>query len=218
MDRKEKSLIYYYYEKLLNNSFDGKDVYAFFMLIRNRSNGNKCINELTDFMVGRDKYQGFIKDYLLETSHKFDALGKGNTAIKIEDVFSFREIKQGINQVLAACRLQGLANEKINDVITCVISILQHVSITENRRDIGKVFFAMASKQIMLMAELEIGQNGQKKTNAVFPVLTANNNYIDIKKQDKYDAPYFFEEDVIEVGIQGGKLAITVLGSRPEHS
>jgi hypothetical protein len=80
------------------------------------------------------------------------------------------------------------------------------------------VFFAMASKQIMLMAEMEIGQNGQKKMNAVFPVLTANNNYIDIKKRDKYDAPYFFEEDVIEVGNQDGKLAITVLGSRPGHS
>jgi hypothetical protein len=42
--------------------------------------------------------------------------------------------------------------------------------------------------------------------------LTANNNYIDIKKPDKYDAPYFFEEDVIEIENQGGKLAITVWG------
>jgi hypothetical protein len=218
MDNKEKSLIYFYYEKLLDNSFDEKDIYTFLMLIKNGSNGNKCIKELTDFMVDRDKYQGFIMDYLLETAQKFDSFGKSKMAIKIEDVFSFREIKQGINQALAACQLQGLANEKINDFITCVISILQNVRITENGKEIGKVFFAMASKQIMLMAEMEIGQNGQKKMNAVFPVLTANNNYIDIKKRDKYDAPYFFEEDVIEVGNQDGKLAITVLGSRPELS
>jgi hypothetical protein len=112
-------------------------------------------------MLDRDKYLGFIKDFLLETAHKFDSFGKSNATIKIEDVFSFREIKQGINQVLAACQLKGLANDKINDVITCVISILQHVSITENGRDIGKAFFAMASKQIMLMAELQIEQNGQ---------------------------------------------------------
>ncbi|MCL6572645.1 MAG: hypothetical protein K6T88_13325 [Bacillus sp. (in: Bacteria)] len=213
MDSKEKSLIKYYYEKLLDNSFDEKSVYAFLMLIRNRSNGNKCMNELADFVNDRDKYKGFIKEYLLETAHKFDNLGKSNTTIKIEDVFSFREIKQGINQVLTSCQLKGLENEKINDFITCVISILQHVKIMENGRAIGKVFFAMASKQILLMAEVEIGQKGRKKTNAVFPVLTANNNYLTIKKQDKYDAPYFFEEEVIEIVNEDGKLAITILGS-----
>jgi hypothetical protein len=210
MDIKEKSLINYYYDKFLDNTFDEKDVYSFLILIKNRSKGIRCINELADFIAQRDKTKGFIKEYLQETTHKFDNLGKSNAVIKIEDVFSFKEIKNGINNVLVDCQLKGLSNEKINDFITCIISILQHVKITENGRDIGKLFFAISSKQIILMAEVEILQNGIKKTNAVFPVLTAKNNYIEIKKQDKYDPPYFFEHKIIEVTNHGGKIEITI--------
>ncbi|WP_261612343.1 hypothetical protein, partial [Paenarthrobacter aurescens] len=63
------------------------------------------------------------------------------------------------------------------------------------------------------MAEVEIVQNGTKKTNVVFPVLTAKNNYVAIKKQDKYDAPYFFEDKVIEIVNQDEKLEINFVGA-----
>jgi hypothetical protein len=214
MDRKEWSLINYYYEKFLDNRFDEKDIYGFLTLISNRSNGNSCLHELADFIMSRGANNGGVSDYLLETRNKFANLAKMNTALKIEEVFSFKEIKNGINQVLVDCQLKGLSNEQVNDIIVCVISILQHVKITENGREIGQLFFAIASKQVMLMAEVEIVQNGGgKKTNVVFPVLTAKNNYATIKKQDKYDAPYFFEEKVIEITNQDGKLEITFVGA-----
>jgi hypothetical protein len=60
------------------------------------------------------------------------------------------------------------------------------------------------------MAELEVTQNFLKKTNVVFPVLTANNSYVDIKKQDRYDTPYFFDNKVVEVTNLEGKLGITI--------
>jgi hypothetical protein len=170
-----------------------------------------------DFVMSRGKNRGRVTEYLLETRNKFANIGKMNTALKIEEIFSFKEIKNGINQVLVDCQLKGLSNEQINDLIVCIISILQHVKITENGREIGRLFFAIASKQVMLMAEAAIMQNGIKKTNAVFPVLTAKNNYVAIKKQDKYDAPYFFEEKVIEITNQGGEFEITFVGSEP-HS
>ncbi|MEH7504365.1 hypothetical protein V7152_20500 [Neobacillus drentensis] len=217
MDRKEWSLINYYYEKFLENRLDEKDTYAFLILISNRSKETSCIHELADFVMSRGKNRGGVTEYLLEARNKFANLGKMNTALKIEEVFSFKEIKNGINQVLDDCQLKGLSNEQVNDFITCIISLLQHVKITENGREIGKLFFAIASKQVMLMAEVEIVQNGIKKTNAVFPVLTAKNNYVAIKKQDKYDAPYFFEEKVIEITNQGGKIEITFVASDP-HS
>ncbi|PGY11872.1 hypothetical protein [Bacillus sp. AFS031507] len=212
MDRKERTLINYYYEKLLDNRLDEKDVYAFLILISNNSNGNSCLQELAGFVVSRGTKPGVITEYLCETRNKFANLAK--TALKIEEVFSFKEIKNGINQVLVDCQLNGLSNEQVNDIIVCVISILQHVKITENGREIGRLFFAIASKQVMLMAEVEIVQNGGgKKTNVVFPVLTAKNNYATIKKQDKYDAPYFFEEKVIEITNQDGKLEINFVGA-----
>ncbi|MFL6517466.1 MAG: hypothetical protein ACJ8GL_05255 [Bacillus sp. (in: firmicutes)] len=214
MDRKERTFINYYYEKLLDNRMDEKDVYAFLILLSNQSNGNSCLQELAGFVVSRGTKPGVVTEYLCETRNKFANLAKMNTALKIEEVFSFKEIKNGINQVLVDCGLKGISNEQVNDIIVCVISILQHVKITENGREIGQLFFAIASKQVMLMAEVEIVQNGGgKKTNVVFPVLTAKNNYATIKKQDKYDAPYFFEEKVIEITNQDGKLEITFVGA-----
>ncbi|MBT2734428.1 hypothetical protein [Bacillus sp. ISL-7] len=214
MDRKERTLINYYYEKLLDNRLDEKDAYAFLILLSNKSNGNSCLQELAGFVVSRGTKPGVVTEYLCETRKKFANLAKMNTALKIEEVFSFKEIKNGINQVLVDCGLKSISNEQVNDIIVCVISILQHVKITENGREIGQLFFAIASKQVMLMAEVGIVQNGGgKKTNVVFPVLTAKNNYATIKKQDKYDAPYFFEEKVIEITNQDGKMEINFVGS-----
>lgn len=210
MDTKEQSLLNYYYGKLTDNMFDEKDIYAFLLLIRNRSKEIRCINELADFVARRDQYRGFIKDNLFETRKKFESLGKTNTDIRIEDVFSFRDLKNGINKVLVDCQLRDLSNEKINDFITCLISILQQVKIIEQGREIGKLFFALSNKQIILMAEIEVSQNLSKKTNAVFPVLTTNNSYIHIKKQDRYDTPYLFADKLIEITTQEGKLAITI--------
>lgn len=210
MDTKELSLLNYYYVKLNENTFDEKDIYAFLQLIRNRSKEVRCINELTDFVVQREEYTGFIKDYLFETRKKFESLGKTNAALRIEDVFSFKELKNGINKALEEWQLKGLTNEKMNDFVTCLISILQQITITDDGREIGKLFLAISNKQIILMAEIEVYQNVFKKTNAVFPVLTANNSYLDIKKQDRFDTPYLFADKVIEITNHDGKLKIII--------
>lgn len=211
MDTKEQALLNGYYQKLMDNTFDEKDVYAFLLLIYNRNKEIRWINEMTDAVIHRDQHKGAIKEFLMETKRKFENLGKTKQALRIEDVFSFKEIKNGMNKVLAEYQLPSLPNEKLNDLITCMISILQQMKIIdEQEREIGKLFFAVSSKQIILMAEMEVAQNFLKKTNAVFPVLTTNNHYVDLKKQDKYDTPYLFTDKVIEVTNQAGKLEIIV--------
>ena len=212
MDTKEQSLLNYYYEKLMDSTFDEKDVYAFLQLVRNRSEENRCINELADFAFLRDKHQGAVREYLFETKKKFETIGKTKAAIRIEDVFSFRDIRNGINHVLEKYQLNALPNEKINDLITCLISILQQIPILDQDREVGKLFFAISKKQMILMAEIEIAQNFLKKTNAVFPVLTTNNAYIDLKKQDKFDTPYLFTDKVIEITAGNGTLDIDIPG------
>ncbi|MBM7650979.1 hypothetical protein [Neobacillus cucumis] len=210
MDKKQHSLLNYYYEKLVGNTFDEKDIYGFLPAIRNKSKEIQSIDELADFVMEREEHQGFVKQYLFETKKRFESLGKTKSAFRIEDVFSFKEIKNGINKALAAAELNGLSNEQVNDFVTCLISLLQQVKIIEDDREIGKLFFALSNKQIILMAELEITQNFLKKTNAVFPVLTANNTYVDIKKQDRYDTPYLFDDKVVEITNLEGKLEITI--------
>lgn len=211
MDMKEQSLLNYYYGKLTEGTFDEKDIYAFLLLIKNQGKEIHWINEVTDFVLSRGQHNGVIKEYLYETRKKFESLGRTKAALRIEDVFSFKEIKAGLNKVLADCQLEGLANEKINQFVTCLISILQQISIMdENDREIGKLFFAISNKEIILMAEIEVTQNLFKKTNAVFPVLTANNSYADIKKQDRFDTPYLFVDKVVEVTNKEGKLEIII--------
>ncbi|MEH7095192.1 hypothetical protein [Neobacillus vireti] len=210
MDKKEQSLLKFYYEKLLNNTFDEKDLYGFLLGIRYQTKEIRSIQELTDFVLLRDQHQGYVTQSLLETRKKFESLGKTKSAFRIEDVFSFKEIKNGLNKALAAVELAGLSNEQVNDFVACLISILQQVKIIEDDREIGKLYFALSNKQIILMAEVEVTQNLFKKTNAVFPVLTANNSYLDIKKQDRYDTPYLFVDEVVEVTNSAGRLEIII--------
>lgn len=210
MDKKEQSLLKYYYQKLVEATFDEKDLYGFLLGIRNHSKGIQSLQELTDFVILRDLHQGYVKQYIFETKKKFESLGKTKSAFRIEDVFSFKEIKNGLNKALAEAGLNGLSNEQVNNFMACLISILQQVKITEDDREIGKLYFALSNKQMILMAELEVTQNLFKKTNAVFPVLTVNNSYLDIKKQDRYDTPYLFADKVVEVTNHEGKLAITI--------
>jgi len=210
MDKKEQSLLKYYYSKLVDHTFDEKDVYVFLQFIRHRCKDIHSMNELTDLAVLREQYTGSIKDYLFEVRKKFESLGKTKTAFRIEDVFSFKEMRNGVNKALEEVQCDGLTNEQMNEFVTCLISILQQISIMDNDREIGKLFFALSQKQIILMAEIEVQQNMFKKTNAIFPVLTANNHYYDMKKQDQFDTPYLFADKVIEIIRLEGKLEIVI--------
>ncbi|MCM3570958.1 hypothetical protein [Neobacillus mesonae] len=210
MDIKEQGLMKYYYEKLRDHNFDEKDCYAFLHLIQKHSKENGCIQELADFVMKRDQYNGSIKEKLFASRKKFEQLGKTKAAIRVDDVFSFREIKSELNKTLAGCQLEPLENEPINDFVTCLISLMQQVKMIQKDRETGKLFFAISQKQIILMIEIEVAQNFLKKTNVVFPVLTANNSYIALKKQDHYDTPYLFTDKIIEVVNHGGKLEVMV--------
>lgn len=218
MDIKEQALLKHYYDKLCDGTFDEKDGYAFLLLIRSQCDKNSCIRELADFVMQRDRYDGHIKEHIFASRKKFEQIGKTKAAIRINDVFTFKEIKSELNKTLADCQLAVLNNEQINAFITCLISILQQVKIMVDEdgsaasREIGKLFFAVSQKQIILMAEIEVSQNLLKKTNVVFPVLTANNNYADIKKQDRFDTPYLFVDEVVEIMNREGKLEISIPG------
>lgn len=211
MDIKEQAQLKHYVDKLNNHTFDERDVYAFILLLNNQNCAVEWINEMADFAVKRNQYTGLIKEYIFNTRNKFTSIGQSKAALRIHDVFSFKEIRNGLNKVLANCKLGELTNETINDFIACLISILQQIIITDEQgKEIGKLFFAVSNKQIILMAELGVSHNLFKQTNVVFPVLTANNRYINVKKQDQYDTPYLFADDVVEMVNQDGKLAMRV--------
>ncbi|NMD71443.1 hypothetical protein HHO41_14145 [Bacillus sp. DNRA2] len=211
MDLKQKSLLSTYVEKLANGNFAEQDVLGFLLLIQKQADDIKWINEVTELAINRVQYKGIIKDYLLETRKKFALMSQSKVSLRIHDVFSFKELRNGLNKALSDCDMGELPHERINDFVACLISILQQIIITdEHDKEIGKLFFAISNKEVILMAEVAIANNLLKKTNVVFPVLTANNRYVNLKKQDQYDTPYLFLDDVVEIVNRDGKLDIII--------
>lgn len=210
MDKKEKQLIDYYYKKFEERTFDEKDVYNFLILVRESARGIKSFRELGDFIAHREKSKGFVKEYLEENERILNNLGKINAVMKIQDVFSFKEIRNGINSLFLKNGYNKLPNETLNDIVLCIISILQDVKILDkdSKRQIGKLSFAVSNKKIFLMANIKV-QNKGKSIPVQFQVLSADNIYEEIKPQDEFDTPYSFKDEVIEVININKKMVIT---------
>lgn len=209
MDQKEKQLITAYHQKFVEHSFDERDVYSFLILVREKVRGNKFIREMGDFIAHREKSRGYVKDYLERNEHILLNLGKIDAVMKIEDVFSFKEIRNGFNSFFLSNGFTKLSNDIINDLILCIISILQDVKLVDEKtkREIGKLSFALSSKEVFLMATIKIPR-GDKHVHVQFQALSCNNNFIKINPKDEYDTPLSFSEAIVEVINRNNELVI----------
>ena len=210
MDKKEKQLIDYYYNRFSERSFDEKDLYSFLMVIKEHSSEIKVIKELADFIGHREKSTGYAKDYLEECKEIINSIGKEKVRRKIENIFSFKEIRNGFNALFQQLGFEKLPLEIINDFIICMISLLQDVKIVSGslNKEIGHLSFAASSKELFLMGNMIIKNQGRYMP-ITFPVLSVNNIYEKITPQDKKDTPYLFDNELIEVINVNQKLAIT---------
>lgn len=209
MDQKEKQLVTDYHQKFIERSFDERDVYSFLILVREKVRNNEFIREMGDFIAHREKSRGYIKDYIEKNEYILLNLGKVNSVLKIEDVFSFKEIRNGFNNFFLNNGFTKLSNDIINDLILCIISILQDVKLVDkkSKRTIGKLSFALSSQFIILGATIKLPREG-KDVHAQFQVLSCQNNYLKISPKDVYDTPSFINESVIEVINKNNNLII----------
>lgn len=210
LDRKEKQLMDFYYEKFAEKNFDEKDLYTFLILVRESAKDIRCIRELGDFIVHREKSKGYVKDYLEENESVLNNLGKENNTMKIDNIFSFKELRNGFNSLFQKNGYSKLPNETISDFVLCIISLLQDVKIisSKSKREIGKLSFGVSSKEIFLMGIIKI-LNKDRYVSVMFQVLSVNNIYEEVKPSDKYDTPYLFSDEIIEVFNVSGKMVIT---------
>lgn len=210
MDRKELQLINDYYDKFSSGSFDEKDFYGFLMLVKEHVKNNQIIQDLTDFIVHREKCTGYAKTYLDECKELINNLGKAKVRKKIEPIFSFKEIRSGFNALFQQLGLEKLSIETINDFVLCIISLLQNVKIVSGslHKEIGYLSFAASSKELILMGNLLVRNQGRTMP-ITFPVLTVQNRYEKITPQDEKDTPYLFDNEIMEVINVNQKLAIT---------
>lgn len=210
MDKKEKQFVDYYYKKFSERSFDEKDLYSFLMVVREHAGDIKVVKELTDFIVHREKSTGYAKDYLDECKEIINNLGKTKVRQKIDNIFSFKEIRNGFNALFQQLGFEKLPLQIINDFILCIISLLQDVKIVSGslNKEIGHLSFAASSKELFLMGNMTILNQGRYMP-ITFPVLSVKNIYEEVKAQDQNDTPYLFDHQLIEVINANRQLAIT---------
>lgn len=210
MDKKEQQLVNYYYNKFSERSFDEKDLYGFLMVAGKHASDIKVIKVLANFIEHREKSTGYVKDYLEECKDIINNLGKEKVRRKIENIFSFKEIRNGFNALFQQLGFEKLPLDIINDFILCIISLLQDVKIVSGslNKEVGYLSFAASSKELFLMGNMTIKNQGRYMP-ITFPVLSVKNIYEEITPQDKKDTPYLFDNELIEVINNNHKLSIT---------
>lgn len=209
MDKKERQLFDYYYNKFVERDFDEKDVFSFLLLVKEDAQDNKVIKELGDFIIHRENCAGHVKVFFEHCQEIINNLGKGKKK-KIENMFSFKEIRIGFNSFFTEQGLEKLSHEVINDIILCIISLLQDVKLVagSSNKEIGHLSFAASSKELFLMGNMKVLHKG-KFIPVTFPVLSVRNMYEKIKPQDANDTPYLFDNEIIEVINNNRKIMIT---------
>lgn len=210
MDKKQQQLMNHYYNKFTTRNFDEKDLYAFLMVIREEARENQVIHDLIDFIVHREKSEGYAKEYLAECQDIINNLGKTKVRQKIEPLFSFKDIRNGFNGLFQQLGFEKLPVEIMNDFLVCIISLLQGIKIISSRSNqkVGHLSFAASSKELFLMGNMMIRNEGRRMP-ITFPVLSVKNSYEKITPQDQNDTPYLFDNEIMEVVNVNQQLAIT---------
>lgn len=210
VDKKEEQLFEYYYKKFSERSFDEKDLYSFLILVREDARDIKVIKELGDFIVQREKCTGYVKEYLEECKQIINNLAKVKNIRRIEDIFSFKEIRNGFNSLFLKHGFEKLPAEIINDFILCIISLLQNVKLVSGNlnKEVGHLSFAASSKELFLMGNMKTLNKG-RYIPVTFQVLSVKNIYEEVKPQDKNDTPYLFNDEIIEAANINGEMVIT---------
>lgn len=209
MDKKERQLFDTYYNKFSKRNFDEKDVLSFLLFVREKAQDNKVMKELGDFIVQRENCTGDVKAFFEECQDIINNLGKGKKQ-KIENMFSFKEIRNGFNSLFIDKGLEKLPPEVINDFILCIISLLQDVKLVSKsgNKEVGHLSFAASSKDLFLMGNMKVLHKG-RFIPVTFPVLSVRNMYEKITPQDENDTPYLFDHEIIEVINSNGEMLIT---------
>lgn len=213
MDKKEQQLFAYYYQKFSERDFDEKDLYSFLMLVREDAEGIESIKELGNFIANREKSKGYVSDYLEDCKQVINNLGTVSKGKKIEDIFSFKEIRNGFNALFLKNSFEKLSSDIINDFILCIISLLQGVKLVSGNlnKEVGYLSFAVSSKEVFLMGNMKALNKG-RYIPVTFQVLSAKNSYEAVTPQDKNDTPYLFNDELIEVVNINGEIVITFPG------
>lgn len=209
MDRKQQQLIHYYYDRFAKREFDEKEVLGF-LTIAGSDPQFHALAVLKEFILTRHTDTPAVKEYFEHAHDIISRLGSGGPKEKINLLFTFKDVRNGLNQYFSAHKLEKLSTDAVSDFLVCVISLLQSIPIHrgKNRRSSGSLCFGASQKELLLMGTLNTTVRG-RSVPVTFPVLTVKNEYEKVQKQDTSDSPYLFETTVADIVSTEGKLIVT---------
>jgi hypothetical protein len=175
MDEKEQRLVGDLYRRISERAFHERDVLALLILLRPHSAGGSPVRELSDFVAHREKDRGSLKTYVHHVITYGEALVKGTAAqLKIDVVHSAAAFCESLNFTLEKFKLAALASDVTDDILACVMSLLQDVRLFHENKEIGRLSLGRFNKEIWLCGEIVMSP---KQVLVVFPALIVPNKY-----------------------------------------
>jgi hypothetical protein len=208
VDEKERSLIRAQRDRIAAGTFGEADVFFLLTLLRPVTAAGTAAHEIANFIAHREKDRGAIRDYLWRTKQTLDSLGKVAGILEIKPVFERAGVGTSLNRALESAGVMPLADGQIDQVLVCVISLLQHVRIV-NRGGvaIGELVLARTASEVLLLGKVHV----QSKVDAVFPVLVAPNHYV---PGPPGETPEFLP--LVEATVSAGHLILSPVASPSE--
>jgi hypothetical protein len=150
-------------------------VFSLLVLLRPLTSVGSAVYEFANFIAHREKDRGHIHAYLDRTKRLLDQLGKQSGVLEIKPVFSKAEISHSINQVLQHIGLPSFEESHIDQILVCIMSLLQEVRILDRKgAELGRLILVHTASELQLLGEVWV----LNKLYATFPVLIAPNRYI----------------------------------------
>jgi hypothetical protein len=207
MDAKEHCLGADLYERIRTYDFCERDILAFLILLRPHSAGS-AVRDLSDFVAHRERDRGLLKDYVHRVLNYAEAAvdNKRAAQVQVGAVHSATEFHDSLNATLARFDLSPLDLHVTNDVLACIMSLLQEVRLIHNGVEIGAFQVGRFKKELWLLGAIRMP--GPKKVPIVFPALIVPNTYCSSGEENKVGE----FSDIVEAKCVNGRLKLFVGG------
>lgn len=207
MDAKEELVITDLYRRVKAYKFHERDALALLILLRPHCGSNSPVRELSDFVAHRDRDRGTLKTYMQDVLKYCEAALANKTAsVEIRAVHSTAAFRDSINMTLGKFRLSPLSLEVTNDLLACVMSLLQEVQLFHMGLKIGQLTLGRFKKDLWLLGVITMP--GPKKIPVIFPALIVLNKYCSPGEENKLGA----FSDLVEAKCTKGRLRLYVGG------
>lgn len=156
MDKKEKELIDYYYNKLINQEFDEKDIFAFLILIRRfctKYEDLNLIKEISDSIAHRVRNKGNVFNNSKNAKEAFDKNVYSRPNVDFEyDGFQIEEVYKQLNLLLSKLNYDKISMNIFEEIYLCVFSILQFSKYQNEKGYYGTLRIFIIKKEIALIS------------------------------------------------------------------